>query len=123
MALRLLCDEHVGKAAFYPQLQQHFTVKHVLDEAPLGAGADDDEVWNHAVNVNFNVLTADDHFPQSKADPQNGTHPGVIYYDDAAAKSDLIRALRGISTAMTSSRIASNNLTLYIPGRWPSAAP
>lgn len=123
MALRLLCDEHVGKSSFYPQLRNRFTTKHVLDESQLGAGTADDVIWDYGVNVNFNVLTADEDFVTTDANPGNGTHPGVIYYDDDKPFQNLIRALEGLKSTVSSSAISSNDLVLYIPSHWTNAAP
>lgn len=123
MTLRLLCDEHVGKAQFYPKISNHATTRHVLDEPALGQGANDSDIWKYAVTINFNVFTADTHFrPNGKADPRDGTHPGVIFYDDDANTDRIIKGLQAIESATTSSKIAEvgkkTGQIFYLPGSW-----
>lgn len=118
MAIRLLCDEHVGKAEFYPRLKSEFTVKHVLDEPDLGAGSDDEEIWSHADDINFNVFTNDTHFLDGTADPGDGSHPGVIIYDDFASYDDIIAALEVIDGVMSTSKIADRGDLHFVPGQW-----
>jgi len=123
MALRLLCDEHVGKAQFYPKISNHVTSRHVLDEPALGQGADDSDIWKYAVSTNFNVFTADTHFkPNESADPGDGTHPGVIFYDDDARTDRILEGLQAIDNATTSSKIAEygrkHNQIFYLPSQW-----
>lgn len=76
MALRLLCDEHVGKVELYPRLSAVFTTNHVLDEPTLGSDADDTDIWSHASVIDFYVFTNDTHFVDGTAVPGDGTHPG-----------------------------------------------
>jgi len=123
MALRVLCDEHVGKKSFYRQLRRKFTARHVLDVPALGRGSSDTDIWNHAININFNVLTADSHFVDGTANPGNGTHPGILFYDDDAKISECVTALEAIETHLSSSQIASNDDEIYIPDGWLQYAP
>lgn len=123
MPLRLLCDEHVGKKSFFPQLKRNFSATHSTNISKLGKGASDTEIWKHAVDLNFNVLTADDHFINGNADPGDGTHPGVILYEDDAQINSLVSALLGVDNLLSSSMIASNDMTVHIPDGWPPHAP
>lgn len=115
MTLRLLCDEHVGKKSFYPQLRRHFTAEHVIDIPQLGRGTKDTKIWEYAVQNDYLVLTADDHFVDGSADPGQGLIPGVIYYDDSASINTLVAALRGINNHLSFNAISSNDTILYIP--------
>jgi hypothetical protein len=123
MTLYLLCDELVDRKRIYPKLSARFITEHVQDVPQLGSGADDSELWRYAVASNCNVFTGDTHFkPNGNADPNNGTHPGVIYYDDSLAVDKLIKGVEKINNAMTSQQIAdiglNQNQLVYLPDGW-----
>ena len=123
MGLYLLCDEHVDKKRFYPKLNNRYTTKHVVDVPQLGSGTDDPDIWRYAVANDYNVLTNDTHFkPNGSANPNNGTHPGVIYYDDSLNVDKRVNGIEKIANAMTSQQIANiglnQNQIIYLPDGW-----
>lgn len=123
MTLRLICDEHVGKTKFYPQISNIATTNHVLEIPSLGTGAPDGDIWKHAVSINYNIFANDEDFkPGGSANPKNGTHPGVIYYDDDANNNDILNGLEKIRDTTTSSNISQlgedQGRIFYLPGGW-----
>lgn len=125
MTLCLLCDEHVDKKRFYPKLSKRYATEHIVDIPQLGAGADDPDIWQYAVANDYNVLTNDPDFkPNGSADPNNGTHPGVIYYDDSLAIDKRVKGIEKIADVMTSQQIANigldQNRPIYLPDGWVS---
>ena len=120
MSLRLLCDEHVGLQWYDSRLTKRFDAAHVLRIGQLGAGATDSEIWRYAVRNDYNVFTADKHFVDGTADPNDGTHPGVIRYNDNQSEDEIMDALKNIQRATSSQTIATNNSEFYVPGGWNS---
>lgn len=114
----MLCDEHVGKAEFYPRLEAEFTVRHVIDVATLGPGTADEQIWEYADDIDYNVFTNDDDFIDGSADPENGSHPGIIFYDDFASLDDIITALQVIDRVMSTSKMSNREETHFVPGQW-----
>jgi len=115
MALRLLCDEMVDRANFYCQ--------HVLDQPTLGAGTSDSDIRKYAVSNSLTILTNDGDFrPKGGANPNNGTWPGVIYYDDDASVGKRVDAIRNIEGHLSTASIANyheqQQQILYIPSNW-----
>ena len=114
MTLRLLCDEHVGDPV-YPMLADRFDVEHVLEV--LGPGTPDKDIWRHAVEGDRIVFTNDRDCVDGTADPDDGTHPGVILYS-GEAWNEVIDAMRSIDRSIATSEIIAGDLELFVPGGW-----
>lgn len=113
----------VPKGSFYSSIGGICYTQHVEDQRTLGQGTRDTQVWKYAAANKLTVFTADTDFkPGGSANPNNGTWPGVIFYDDSAADSRILDALRTIAKTLTSGQIASlhtqQRRPVYVPGKW-----
>jgi predicted nuclease of predicted toxin-antitoxin system len=113
----------VPKGSFYSSINGICYTQHVEDQRQLGQGTADSVVWKYAVRKNLNVLTADTDFkPSGSANPNNGSWPGVIFYDDSASQSRVLDALRTVGQTLNSNQISTlhenQQRPIYIPGKW-----
>lgn len=56
----LLADEHVPKSLIQALLRRGWRVARVIDLVELGEGADDEQVFAHAIQEGFVVLSSDE---------------------------------------------------------------
>lgn len=116
--LRLLFDQHAG-GELYDRLAANdaFDIERVRDIDSLGPSADDEDIWRYAVASERVVLTNGKHFVDGTADPDNGTHPGVIRFlgHDWAT---IAQAIETIERSLSTEDIAQHGLELYVPGEW-----
>jgi predicted nuclease of predicted toxin-antitoxin system len=117
MGLRLLCDECVGDPLFN-SLKKRFDVVHVRQVNNLGSGTSDQKVWMYAVKHDYNIFTSDKDFINGSANPNNGTNPGVIRYDDTEPSYKIRGAMKNIEGSVSSQGIANQSLKLFVPGSW-----
>lgn len=113
--LRLLCDEAVGRKAFFPRLERNFSAYHVCDQSGLGPGASDRSVRRFALEHDLNVFTNDLDFLE--ADDRHD-HPGVLFYEETASIDEILQALRVIEQLLASSVIQEERLVVRVPGEW-----
>ncbi|PSP42845.1 hypothetical protein BRC68_09975 [Halobacteriales archaeon QH_6_64_20] len=80
-----------------------------------GPGTPDKDIWRHAVEGDRIVFTNDRDYVDGTADPDDGTHPGVILYS-GEAWNEVIDAMRSIDRSMATSEIIAGDLELFVPG-------
>jgi predicted nuclease of predicted toxin-antitoxin system len=116
--LRLLFDHHAGDE-LYDRLSasEAFDIERVRDIDSLGPRADDPDIWRYAVENNRVVLTNDKHFTDGTADPNDGTHPGVIRYVEYDW-SAVTEAIENIEAVIDTDDIAGYGTELYVPTEW-----
>jgi predicted nuclease of predicted toxin-antitoxin system len=116
--LRLLFDQHAG-GEIYERLSSSdaFDIELIRNIDSLGPRAGDTEIWRYAVENNRVVLTNDQHFIDGTADPGDGTHPGVILYEnyDWAAIDE---AIERIEAVMNTEQMAENRVEFHVPTGW-----
>lgn len=118
MSLEILCDEHVEKHEMYPALSRRFRVAHVVDHVELGQGVPDEQIWRQADRMTYTLLTSDQDFLTGAANPEDGSHPGIIYYDETATVDACIKALNIIDSTTSSLHLGEHGIILHIPGAW-----
>lgn len=114
MSLRLLVDEHVG-GNLYSRLDGDFQLTRVVDA--LGPQTRDTDIWRYAVEHELLVFTNDRDFVTGDADPDTGTHPGVIKYTGSDWKR-LHQAMLAVDATYTHRQIRTNGYEVHIPGSW-----
>lgn len=114
MSLELLVDAHVG-GTLYSRLDSDFRIVRVVDV--LHPDAPDIDIWRYAVDNDLIVFTNDPDFVNGSANPNNGTHPGIIRYKGRNWKK-IHQAVLVIDSHYTQAQIADNSLELFVPGHW-----
>jgi predicted nuclease of predicted toxin-antitoxin system len=113
----------VPKGSFCTAVDNLCYTQHVEDQRQLGHGTADTTVWKYAASQSLNILTGDTDFKSGgSANPNNGTWPGVIFYDDSASESRVLDALEAVNQRLDTNQIATLHETkqrpIYIPGHW-----
>lgn len=116
MTLKLLLDEQIGRH-IQKELNRRVYTKHVVDVSALGSGASDKNIWQYAVQNDYIVFSMDSHFVDGTADPNNGTHPGIIKCNTRNVQT-IGDKIRKINSHLTHRTIVDNDLELYVPGSW-----
>jgi predicted nuclease of predicted toxin-antitoxin system len=116
--LRLLLDQHAG-GELYDRLVsiEAFDIERVRDVEGLGPRADDPDIWRYAVENSRVVLTNDGDFTDGTADPNDGTHPGVIRYI-GSEWGRIVEALTRIEQQTTTEQMAEYGIVFRVPSGW-----
>ena len=112
MALRLLCNEHVG-SPLLNMLETSYHVERVVTVEELGSGADNVDVWQYATQNRLLVFSNDTDFVDGTAKPDNSSHPGVIRYIGIDWPA-IYRATQVIEQHLSMDELAGN--TFRVPG-------
>ncbi|MCH7659399.1 MAG: DUF5615 family PIN-like protein [Euryarchaeota archaeon] len=114
ITLRIPCDEHVDPELRKALDTEHKT-EHVLAVDELGAGTDDDVIWEYAVEHRYFVLTNDRDFIDGTVQ-RIEEHPGVLRYRGQPTIGDVLRVIRAIDTYLSTEEIAG--VEFRVPDEW-----